>query len=116
MFSTVVASFGGALDGMTFTGTVTEEGKKKGDKDSLVFADGQFVSEACVPYGFGKAAYSAKKEKTGTAWHSEVPSSKHNGEKLVWDGVVTGKSVTGTMVWVKSNGKKINYTVKAEKK
>lgn len=105
-----------ALDGMKFAGTVTEEGKQKGDEDILFFDGGAFVSEACVPYGFGKAPYSATGEKDGVAWHCEVPSTKHQGEKLIWDGIVKGDKLTGTMLWVKADGKTITYSIQATKK
>ena len=110
-----VAGSSGLLDGRKFEGIVTEEGKTKGDKDTITVEAGQFVSEACVPYGFGKAPYLAKKWKAGITLHVEVPSSKHKDEKLVWDGVVKGNVLTGKMVWMK-NGKSTNYSVEAKEK
>lgn len=104
------------LDGATFEGTVTEKGKTKGDKDTLIFEHGTFVSTACVPYGFNKAAYSAKKAKNAVDWSAEVPSEKHEGEKIAWSGSVTGQSLTAKMTWHKKNGKSVEYEVQASRK
>jgi hypothetical protein len=114
IFTTVSSWAGssGLLDGKTFKGTVTEEGKKKGDNDTITFNGGQFLSEECAPYGFAKASYSATMETEGIKFHAEVVSSKHKDEKLVWDGAVKGRALTGKMVWMKKE-KHTNYTIEA---
>lgn len=104
----------GDLDGMKFGGTITEKGKSNGDKDTLLFENGTFISTACVRYGFSKAPYSSKKAKRGINWSAEVPGTKHPGEKIAWNGTVTGDALTGTMVW-KNAKKETEYSVQASR-
>jgi hypothetical protein len=106
----------GSLDGMKFEGTVTREGRTKGDKDTLVFENGQFVSTACVRYGFDKTAYSAKRKGKETSWSVDVFSTKHQGEKMSWTGTVAGGSLDGKMYWMKNDGTVTKYIVQGAKK
>jgi len=47
----------GALDGLSFVGTLRSADKTSGRDDVLYFGDGQFWSKNCVPCGFQPGAY-----------------------------------------------------------
>jgi hypothetical protein len=85
-----------------------EVGKKKPDKDKLVFAKGMFTSAGCTPYGFGPAPYKAT--KSGSSWHFTVHSKSKKEGDMYWKGTVKGKSFKGTARWVKKGQKDIRYT------
>jgi hypothetical protein len=83
----------GALDGKTFVGKLGEKGKK-GDKDEFIFKDGTFESKACEKYGFGTAPYT-----TTTSGHIttfKAMTSNDKGDKMEWNGKVTGTLISGT--------------------
>lgn len=90
---------GGALDGKSFSGMVGDKGEKKGEKDKLVFKDGQFHSTACDEYGFRPGAYSVKTQDGATAFEADVANGE--GAKMHWSGTIKGDAVTATAVWTK---------------
>ena len=103
----------GLLDGMKFEGSLTEDGSEAAPfEETLIFENGEFLSKACIPYGFGKAPYKATKEGDRIKWSAVVPSSDSKG-KAGWSGSVVGDKLTGKMVWSKTD-KTIEYTVDAE--
>ncbi len=103
----------GALDGKSFTGTFTEKGKTRGDKDTLVFKDGKFRSTACDAYGFGEAAYTAT-AGAGTTFEATTASPKEG--TMTWKGTVRGDRIEGTAVWMKKGQADMHYTFHGELK
>jgi hypothetical protein len=84
---------GGALDGKTFVGKLGEKGKKA-DKDEFIFKDGTFESKACEKYGFGTAPYTTTASGHTTTFKAETSNDK--GDKMKWEGKVTGILISGT--------------------
>ena len=65
----------GLLDGMKFEGSLTEDGSKAAPfEETLIFENGEFLSKACIPYGFGKAPYKATREGDRIKWSAVVPN------------------------------------------
>jgi hypothetical protein len=96
----------GALDGKSFTVTMTEQGGEE-QPDTLIFADGTFDSVACREYGFGAAPYQA--EKKGDAWTFSAETRSEEEGVARWKGTVTGETVEGTMEWLKPGQDAIRY-------
>lgn len=107
--SMLAAAGEGALDGKTFTGTMGETGKA-GDKEELVFKDGQFTSVACQEYGFGAAPYTAMVSGDTTTFEADTVSEKEG--KMHWTGTLKGTELTGTAVWTKDGQAPIEYWYK----
>jgi hypothetical protein len=104
----------GLLDGMKFEGSLTEDGSKAAPfEETLIFENGEFLSKACIPYGFGKAPYKATRGGDRIKWSAVVPNSDSEGDKAEWSGSVVGDKLTGKMTWSKAN-ETIDYTVDAE--
>ena len=104
----------GLLDGMTFEGDLVEFGSEAAPlEDTLTFENGEFLSKACVRYGFGKAPYKATREGDKVKWSAVVASSEPEGGKAEWSGTVVGDKLTGTMIWSKAD-ETIQYAVQAE--
>jgi hypothetical protein len=78
-------------------------------EETLIFENGEFLSKACIPYGFGKAT----KEGDRIKWSAVVPNPDSKGDKAVWSGSVVGNKLTGKMTRSKAN-ETIDYTVDAE--
>ena len=93
----------GPLDGQVFEGMVCPGEAKTGDKDRLMFRNGAFDSNACRPYGFTMAPYTATRDGDSTRFRAEAINC--SGDKNVWDGVVKGADVSGTMKHMDSSGK-----------
>ena len=105
----------GTLDGKTFMGQVGEKGKKKGDKDKLIFKDGKFRSTACDEYGFGDAPYTATVNGDITTFEAETFSSEEG--KMKWSGIIKGDTLEGTTVWYpRGNKDPKEYWVRAQLK
>ena len=110
---------------MKFEGSLTEDGSQAAPfEETLIFENGEFLSKACIPYGFGKAPYKATRQgdldnvfenaKYGIKWSAVVPNSdSEGGGKAGWSGFVVGDKLTGKMIWSKPN-ETIEYTVDAE--
>jgi hypothetical protein len=104
----------GLLDGMKFEGSLTEDGSQAAPfEETLIFENGEFLSKACIPYGFGKAPYKATREGDRIKWSAAVRNSDSEGDKAGWSGSVVGDKLTGKMIWSKAN-ETIEYTVDAE--
>jgi len=98
----------GALDGTKWSVTITPLAKgEKPVADKLVFDRGMFDSTACHQYGFGKAAYTAKREKGATSFTSTTRNAKE--EIIRWQGKVMGQKISGTMTWRAKQGAAKNY-------
>jgi hypothetical protein len=88
-----------ALDGRNFDGIVLECGKTSGDADTLIFKDGRFRSTACDQYGYGDGPYTATRSGEMVLFEAETESPKYG--KLLWNGVVRGARLDGTMTMVR---------------
>ena len=87
------------LDGKTFVTQSGEKGKQASKKDTFVFRDGRFLSEACSPYGFGDAPYQATVDGPTVRFHTETHSPTHG--KMVWDGIVKDNAIEATSIWTR---------------
>ena len=85
------------LDGKTFDVQSGEKGKKASNKDTIVFRDGRFLSEGCLPWNFGDAAYKAKIEGDGIRFQAQTISPTHG--TMVWDGVIRSDAIEATSIW-----------------
>ena len=80
-----------ALDGRSFDGIVLE--------CEITFKDGRFRSTACDQYGYGDGPYSATPSGETVVFEAETESPKYG--KLLWNGVVRGPRLDGTMTMVR---------------
>jgi len=87
------------LEGRTFEGVVLECGKTAGDADTLIFKDGRFRSTACDRYEYGDGAYSSTMTDGAVSFSAETESPKYG--KLMWQGVVRGRRLDGTLTMVR---------------
>lgn len=87
------------LDGKTFVAQSGEKGKKESNNDTIVFRDGRFLSEACVKWNFGDAAYKATIEGDGIRFQARTVSPTHG--IMVWDGIVRGDAIEATSLWTR---------------
>jgi hypothetical protein len=87
------------LDGKTFVAQSGEKGKKASNKDTIVFREGRFLSEGCLPWNFGDAAYKAKIEGDGIRFQAQTVSPTHG--TMVWDGIVRVDAIEATNLWTR---------------
>jgi len=87
------------LDGKTFVAESGEKGKKASNKDTIVFRGGRFISEGCLPWNFGDAAYNAGIEGDGTRFRAQTVSPTHG--TMIWDGLVRGDAIEATSIWTR---------------
>jgi hypothetical protein len=87
------------LDGKTFVAQSGEKGKKASNKDTIVFRDGRFLSEGCIQWGFGDAAYEAGIEGDGIRFQTRTVSPTHGA--MVWNGLVKGDTIEATSIWTR---------------
>ena len=79
---------------MKFEGSLTEDGSKAAPfEETLIFENGEFLSKACIPYGFGKAPYKATRDWDRIKWSAVVPNSDSEGDKAEWSGSVSVTSL-----------------------
>lgn len=98
------------LDGKNFDGEMlTGEGKVLSSKEKLVFQNGQFFSEACREFGFGKGPYWLRVENNKVHFIAET-ASPSNGT-MHWKGTITGGQVDASFVWTK---KRWYWTIERE--
>ncbi len=102
------------LDGKTFGGEMTEKGKTKGDKDTLIFKDGKFRSTACDAYGFTEATYTTISRDGATVFEATAESPREGTMK--WTGTVKDGTIEGSAVWMKKGQAATNYTFKGTEK
>lgn len=98
------------LDGKMFSGKLLPEGKKKGDKDDLLFKDGKFTSSACTKYGFEAAPYKTSMQDGKTMFEVEAMNPK--GEKMDWKGWLDGGKLSAAAVYTNKKGKQMKYNWK----
>ena len=87
------------LDGRNFDGIVLECGKTAGDADSIVFEGGRFRSTACDRYEYGDGPYTAAAAGDAITFEAQTESPKYG--KLLWQGVVHGRRLDGTLTMVR---------------
>ncbi len=102
----------GALDGMTFKGSIGPKAAKKHYDDDLVFKDGTFLSTACEQFGFHAVPYTATKAKGKTMF--EATATNEKGEKMVWKGTIAGKMASATIDNMSAEGKKEAWMYKGK--
>ena len=104
----------GPLDGKTFTGEVGEQGKTKGDPDTLVFKGGTFRSTACDKYNFAVTPYTVKEDRAMTLVEAKAKNPK--GETMEWSLSTFGELMSGTAVYKSAGKAPVTYWVKAKLK
>ena len=110
----------GSLDGKTFVVETGEKGKSGGDKDTLIFKDGNFHSTGCDQYGFGDGAYTSS--VNGDSIQFEAVTTSPTKGKMTWKGTVTGDKIEVGYVWLdashwyKPNPKPLEKWAKGELK
>jgi hypothetical protein len=87
------------LDGRNFSGVVLECGKTEGDPDTIIFKDGRFRSSACDRYDYGDGAYTASAADGAIRFEAKTESPKYGA--LLWQGVVRGRRLDGTLTMVR---------------
>lgn len=92
--ATAIAA-GGPLDGRRFDGETGEVGKQ-GEPEEFVFADGEFDPLGCHEWGFSATPYMATEEEDGTI-RFVAEHTNEDGNRMRWEGVVAGDSMTGSM-------------------
>ena len=108
----------GPLDGTKWKirGMPDETARRMGEKpsrDTLMFKEGHMTSTACVKYGFKASPYTASQSGTASSLNTEQVSPKHG--TMTWAGQVQGEAITGTMVWTKTDGTRLQYTFEGRK-
>ncbi|PYQ12051.1 MAG: hypothetical protein DMH00_06855 [Acidobacteria bacterium] len=76
---------------------------EKESEDQLLLRKGRFHSPGCDAFGFGPAPY----RTAGGTWMSDT-ESKTDG-RIHWHGEVSGDSISGEMVWTKTDGTVLKY-------
>ena len=87
------------LDGMTFSGELGPLGKPADVQDTLVFADGTFVSTECDRRcGYPPAPYFVRRVEDKIEFTSES-QCLHKDATLVWRGTVDDGTIKGRLRW-----------------
>jgi len=93
------SSGSGVLDGTTFSGKVTVNGKPLDVIEKWVFAHGAFESTECaLRCNYPRAPYFVRKLGEGIEFISESHCLDRNA-KIVWRGIIDDETVKGTMTW-----------------
>jgi hypothetical protein len=87
------------LDGRIYAGQNGSKGMPSDHDDELIFANGQFRSTSCDPYGFGAGTYKTT-AIDGIITFEAITQSPSHGQ-IVWRGTVTGDTLDATSVWTK---------------
>jgi hypothetical protein len=82
--------------------------------DNFLFEDDNFMTaEAFGALGFGRSEYTVTAVEGATLGFSSTISNGEQGT-LVWNGVVQGSRVMGTLVWTKPDGSTGTYNFSGE--
>src|SRR5262245_3106202 len=108
----------GPLDGTAWAVRVTpdEAAAKKGDKpfdDVMMFQAGRVSMSACLKYGFKPSKYTTVKSDGG--WNVTTEQTSESAGKTVWNAVIAGDTIKGTLVSTKKDGTVLNYTFEGKK-
>jgi hypothetical protein len=89
----------GTLDGMTFSAELGPVGKPADVKDTLVFANGTFVSTECERRcGYPARPYFVRQVGDGIEFISETRCPDKDA-KIVWRGTVDDGTIKGVFTW-----------------
>jgi len=89
----------GILDGMTFASELGPEGKPSDVKDTLVFADGLFVSMECERRcNYPARPYFVRQNGDKIEFVSETRCPDKDA-RIVWHGTVEDDTISGTFTW-----------------
>jgi hypothetical protein len=87
------------LDGMTFSSELGPVGKPADVKDTLVFANGTFVSKECDKRcGYPPAPYFVRRVEDGIEFTSES-QCLYKDATLTWRGIVENDAIKGRLSW-----------------
>lgn len=67
--------------------------------DVLLFKDGKFISENCIPFGFVAGPYWLRLDGDRVHFLAELESPTHG--TMVWKGTVTGEKIEGNLLWTR---------------
>ena len=96
------------LDGKSFTIYIMEGNKPEAESsETLTFSGGMLESDLCFLWGFGKAAYTSKKDGKAIQYDATMTSSTEG--TMHWTGSVEGDKLTGDMIWHKEGQDDIHY-------
>lgn len=97
-----------SLDGKSFQLSVWDVNQPdQKQPDVITFQKGNMDPEGCHQYGFTAAPYTLRSQEKQLSFVSTC-SSPTDGT-IVFEGVVTGQNITGTMVWTKTGQADIRY-------
>lgn len=113
LLATAAAS-NAAIDGKTYTGTLTKQGETQGDPDDFVFKDGKFVSTACAGFGFKPATYTTQQD--GTHLQFSATSETDNGVRMQWKGTIVDERLEATAQWMRPDQPTVEFHAKASAK
>lgn len=102
----------GPLDGKVFKSEVGVEGKTAGQKDDLIFKEGNFRSAACDPFGFKEVQYQTAQAGDITTFEAKAVNA--NGETMLWRGNVKGKHVEGKATWARAGQEPVEHWFKGD--
>jgi hypothetical protein len=89
----------GILDGMTFASEIGPEGKPADVKDTLVFANGLFISTKCErDCNYPARPYFVRQVGDKMQFVSETRCPDKDAE-IVWRGTVDEETIRGTFTW-----------------
>jgi len=108
------ASDTAAVDGKTYTGTLTKQGETQGDPDDFVFKDGKFISTACAGFGFKPASYTTQQE--GKRLVFTATSETDNGVHMQWKGTIVDDHLEATAQWQRPDQPTVEFHAKASVK
>ena len=103
-----------AIDGKTYTGTLTKQGETQGDPDDFVFKDGKFISTACAGFGFKPAAYTTQQD--GKRLQFSATSETDNGVRMQWQGTIVDEHLEATAHWMRPDQPTVEFHAKASAK
>jgi hypothetical protein len=103
-----------AIDGKTYTGTLTKQGETQGDPDEFVFKDGKFISTACAGFGFKPASYAITQD--GKRMQFSATSETDNGVRMQWKGTIVDDHLEATAQWQRPQQQTVEFRAQANVK
>ncbi|CAN5619738.1 hypothetical protein BH09PLA1_BH09PLA1_26300 [soil metagenome] len=74
--------------------------------DEVLFEEGKITAAACASYGFGASDYA-----TSNNGQTFTTTMSADGESIVWTANRSNSSISGTVVWTKSDGHVYHYVL-----
>lgn len=75
----------------------------------MMFENGRVTNDECIKWGFSDAAYTLDDKG-----NFQFTLTSETEGKMEWEGNVSGSTVSGKMVWIKTGQDNIHYTFKGE--